>query len=140
MLSVHQIALDQNNKQRTFFANSAGTAQFSYNWALARWKEQYAAGHQPGEVSLRRELNSIKKEEYPSMLEVGKCAPQQATATVSLRANRWYVSVTVETSEIMNLPSKNQGAVGIDLGSHHLATLSSGKKFEAPKNHISETI
>ena len=33
----------------------------------------------------------------------------------------------------MNLPSKNQGVVGIDLGSHHLATLSSGKKFEAPK-------
>ncbi len=62
MLNVHQIALDLNNKQRTFFVKSAGTARFSYNRALARWKEQYATGDKPGEVSLRRELNSIKKE------------------------------------------------------------------------------
>ena len=90
MLSVHQIALDPNNKQRTFFAKSAGTARFSYNWALARWKELYTAGNKPSEVSLRRELNAIKKEKYPWMLEVGKCAPQQAVKNLGTAFNRFF--------------------------------------------------
>ena len=61
MILVHKIALDPNDKQSTFFAKSAGTARFAYNWAFAQWAEQYKAGEKPSDVSLRRELNSIKK-------------------------------------------------------------------------------
>ncbi len=38
MLIAHKIALDPTNKQQTYFARSAGTARFAYNWALAEWK------------------------------------------------------------------------------------------------------
>lgn len=73
-----------NNRQRTYFARAAGTARFAYNWALKQWQEQYQAHKanpelpKPSEMSLRRQLNAIKREQFPWMLEVTKCAPQLA--------------------------------------------------------------
>ena len=84
MILSHKIALDPNNTQRTYFAKAAGTARFAYNWALAEWQVQYQAHllnpllAQPNEGALRRQLNEIKREQFPWMLEVTKCAPQQA--------------------------------------------------------------
>jgi putative transposase len=84
MLIAHKIALDPNNAQATHLARAAGVARFAYNWALAEWNCQYAA-HQadparprPSQLSLRRQLNAIKRENFPWMLEVTKCAPQMA--------------------------------------------------------------
>ena len=84
MLISHRIALDPNNRQRTYFARAAGVARFAYNWALAEWKRQYAewqagtGSPKPSEASLRRQLNAMKRERFPWMLEVTKNAPQMA--------------------------------------------------------------
>ncbi|WP_299042303.1 transposase, partial [uncultured Thermosynechococcus sp.] len=84
MILAHKIALDPNNVQATYFAKAAGTARFAYNWALAEWKRQYEAWKldnslpKPSENALRRQLNAIKRSQYPWMLEVTKCAPQMA--------------------------------------------------------------
>ena len=78
MITVHKIALDPNNKQRTYFSKAAGVARFAYNWALAEWQRQHKAGEKPNEVKLRRELNALKRSQFPWMLEVTKAAPQQA--------------------------------------------------------------
>ena len=84
MLIAHRIALDPNNVQATYLARAAGVARFAYNWALAEWQRQFAA-HQadpalplPSQFSLRRQLNAIKRQQFPWMLEVTKCAPQMA--------------------------------------------------------------
>ena len=84
MLIAHKIALDPNNAQATYFAKAAGGARFAYNWALAEWKRQYEAWKadssrpRPSQMALRRQLNAIKREQFPWMLEVTKCAPQMA--------------------------------------------------------------
>ena len=84
MLMAHRIALDLNNVQATYMARAAGTARFAYNWALAEWKRQYEAWKpdnslpKPSQAALRRQLNSIKREQFPWMLEVTKNAPQMA--------------------------------------------------------------
>ena len=84
MIIAHKIALDPNNVQATYFARAAGTARFAYNWALAEWKRQYEAWKldnslpKPSQAALRRQLNSIKREQFPWMLEVTKNAPQMA--------------------------------------------------------------
>jgi len=78
MLLAHKIALDPNAAQRLYFARAAGTAFFAYNWALREWKRQYKAGGKPNETSLRRELNKIKREQFPWMFDVTKCAVQEA--------------------------------------------------------------
>ena len=84
MLIAHKIALDPNNVQATYFARAAGTARFAYNWALAEWQRQYEACKadaslpKPSQSRLRRQLNGIKAEQFPWMLEVTKNAPQMA--------------------------------------------------------------
>lgn len=84
MLIAHKIALKPNNVQATYFARAAGTARFSYNWALAEWQRQYEAWKadntlpKPSQAALRRQLNAIKREQFPWMLEVTKNAPQMA--------------------------------------------------------------
>ncbi|MDN4040257.1 transposase, partial [Massilia sp. YIM B02443] len=84
MLLAHRIALDPNNVQATSLARAAGTARFAYNWALAEWQRQYEACKtmpalpRPNEAALRRQLNAIKREQFPWMLAVSKNAPQMA--------------------------------------------------------------
>ena len=84
MLIAHKIELRANNKQQTSFTKACGVARFSYNWALDYWKILYQAHKanpalpQPTESFLRKELNAIKHTQFPFMLEVTKCAPEQA--------------------------------------------------------------
>jgi putative transposase len=57
------------------------------------------------------------------------------SATVSRVADRWFVSITVDTQEIAQPPAENQGAVGVDLGVSVLATLSTGEQAVGTKPH-----
>jgi putative transposase len=84
MFAAHRIRLAPNNIQATYLARAAGTARFAYNWALGEWQKQYEACKadptltKPSEAALGRLLNSIKREQYPWMLDVTKNAPQMA--------------------------------------------------------------
>jgi len=90
MLLAHQIELKPNNKQATHFAKACGVARFAYNWALDQWKKQYEDGGKPSESALRKQLNSIKKSEYPWMLEVTKNSPQQAIKDLGDAFSRFF--------------------------------------------------
>ena len=208
MLIAHRIALDPNNVQATYLARAAGTARFAYNWALAEWKRHYEAWKadnslpKPSQHALRRQLNAVKREQFPWMLEVTKNAPQMAiiqlgqafqnffagrarypsfrkkgvhdrftltndqfdidafriripnlgwvrmretlrftgkimSATVSRVADKWFVSINVDTPDSSHLlQAENQGAAGVDLGVSALATLSTGEKVPGPKAHM----
>ncbi|MDE2342686.1 MAG: transposase [Betaproteobacteria bacterium] len=206
MLMAHKIALNPNNTQATYFARASGTARFAYNWALAEWQRQYEAWKadnrlpKPSQAALRRQLNALKREQYPWMLEVTKNAPQMAimqlgdafknfwagrakypkfrkkgvhdrftltndqfsidgrriripnlgwvrmreslrftgkimSATLSRVADKWFVSITVDTEDSPKRRAENQGATGVDLGVSALATLSTGEKVIGPKPH-----
>jgi putative transposase len=84
MLIAHRVALDPNNVQATYLARAAGVARFAYNRALSEWQRQYVARKAdpalpaPSQLALRRQLNTIKREQYPWMLDVTKNAPQMA--------------------------------------------------------------
>ena len=56
------------------------------------------------------------------------------SATISRCAHKWFVSITVEMKQPTTLvANENQVAVGVDLGLHHFATLSTGEKVTGPK-------
>lgn len=84
MIRSHKITLALNNKQQTYMHKAAGVSRFAYNWALAEWNLQYQAHKvdpalpKPSEGALRRQLNSIKRQQFPWMLEITKNAPQMA--------------------------------------------------------------
>ncbi len=54
------------------------------------------------------------------------------SATISCKADRWFVSLSVETDNQESL-SENQAIVGLDLGINALATLSTGETLGSVK-------
>ena len=54
------------------------------------------------------------------------------SATVSRKADYWFVSINVETTKAFTT-CENQEVVGVDLGIKTLASLSTGQKIESPK-------
>jgi putative transposase len=78
MQRANKIKLQPNNVQTTYFAKACGCARFTYNWALAEWQRQYEAGEHPSAYVLKKQFNSIKKQEFPWVKEVTKCSPEAA--------------------------------------------------------------
>ncbi len=76
---AYRTELEPNNAQRSIMLKHAGTARFAYNWGLARRTEEYGkTGTSSNAMELHRQLNALKKTEFPWMYEVSKCAPQEA--------------------------------------------------------------
>jgi putative transposase len=98
MFVARRIRLDPNNVQATYFARAAGTARFAYNWALSEWRTQYEACKtdptlpKPSEAALRRLLNSIKRKQFPWMLQVTKNAPQVAIMQLGRAFENFFAS------------------------------------------------
>ena len=105
----HIIALNPNNTQATHLKKACGVARFAYNWALAQWKKQYEQDknyrddclnkgipineiklNKPTQGKLRKQLNSIKREQFPFMLEVTKCSPQLAIMQLGDAFKRFF--------------------------------------------------
>jgi putative transposase len=80
VILAHKIEMRPAQAQETYFRKACGTARFAYNWGLARWSELYAAGEKVDHYRLKAELNRIKREQFPWMYEVTKCAPEAALA------------------------------------------------------------
>lgn len=93
MLRAHKIKLDPNQEQATYFAKACGVARHAYNWALAKWKEQYEAGLKPNEAALRKQYNAIKPVEFSWALEVTKNAPQQAIKNAGTAFSNFFRQV-----------------------------------------------
>ena len=61
----HRIELKTNSIQEALLRQCVGASRFAYNWALAEWRRQFAAGEKPNEAALRRQFNAIKPVEFP---------------------------------------------------------------------------
>ena len=78
-LRGYKTELELNNQQRSHSLKHAGAARYAYNWGLTRRKATYqATAERRTAIDLHKELNRLKKTEYPWMYAVSKCAPQEA--------------------------------------------------------------
>ncbi|HDN25665.1 MAG TPA: transposase [Thioploca sp.] len=66
------------------------------------------------------------------MRETLRFSGRVISATISPRANKWFVSLNVELCQAPK-SCNSQAGVGVDLGIKALAALSNGEAFEAPK-------
>ena len=203
---AYRYELDPNNRQRTSLQRHAGVSRFVYNWGLEQrislFKQNQGKERFTDAMKQHRQLNRIKRTQFPWMYECSKCAPQEAlrdlhrafqnffrgrkkgkivgfprfkrkgvkdsfrlngtirfedwkiqlprigkvrikekrekyfdgrilSATVRRRADKWFVSVTVE--EDIPDPISRNGNIGVDLGLRTLATLSDGTTFANPR-------
>lgn len=91
MIRGYKTELDLNNVQRTACMQHAGAARFAYNWGLARSKEVYRlTGKRPSAMELHKELNVLKKTDFPWMYDVSKCAPQEALRDLDTAYKHFY--------------------------------------------------
>jgi len=206
---AYKTELKPNKGQRQLLEQHCGTARFAYNWGLNLRIEAYKSKSEEklNAISLHKKLNSLKKEEFPWMYQVSKCAPQEAlrdldkayqgffrrlktrksgeapgfprfkskhdskqsfrltgtikvldkntiqlpnlgklklkekgyfpqdgikilSATVSSRAGRWFVSISVEEEIPLPKFGISSEAIGVDLGSKFLGVASTPEVFD----------
>jgi len=79
ILRAYKVEIDPNNVQRTALLKHAGAARFAWNWGLARRKQEYEeTGKSSNAIEQHRQLNALKKTDFPWLYEVSKAAPQEA--------------------------------------------------------------
>jgi putative transposase len=87
----YKTELDLSNAQITACLKHAGAARFTYNWGLRRYQEEYEASRKtPNAMSLHKDLNALKKCDFPWMYEVSKCAPQEALRNLEKAFQRFF--------------------------------------------------
>ena len=59
MKRAHVIRLNPTPEQEVHFRKACGVARHAYNWALARWKDERAAGKWANTRDLKAEYNKI---------------------------------------------------------------------------------
>ena len=124
----HRIRLYPTAEQEVHLRRACGVARFAYNWGLARWNELHAQDKQVSAYSLRRELNSIKREQFPWMLEVTKCAPMESLLDLG-NAFRWFFSKKNGYPKLKKKGVNDSFRVGIDSGNFEFY----GTRLRLPK-------
>ena len=90
MIKAHKIRLHPTPEQANYFARAAGTARFTFNWARAEWQKQYEAGGKPSALALRTQFNAIKKNQFPWVYDVTKCAVEGAFMDVAAAFKNFF--------------------------------------------------
>ncbi len=90
MIKAHKIRLHPTPEQANYFARAAGTARFTFNWALAEWKRQYEAGEKLSALALKKQFNAIRTEQFPWSYEVTKCAIEGAFMDVAAAFKNFF--------------------------------------------------
>ncbi len=76
---AYKTEIAPTEEQLLLLLKGAGVARFAWNWALKEETEYYDKnGKFIPEPQLRKALNRIKAEQFPWMLEVSKCSPQES--------------------------------------------------------------
>ncbi len=70
MQLTHKIRLYPTPQQVEYFKKACGTARFVWNWALAEWNRQYAAGLRPNAMALKKRFNAIKYQAFPWLKDI----------------------------------------------------------------------
>ena len=90
MQLTHKIALKPTHEQVCYFQRAAGTSRFVWNWALAKWKEQYALKQKPNVMALKKAFNAIKYEAFPWLREMHRDSHAQPFSYLGKAWSRFF--------------------------------------------------
>jgi putative transposase len=93
MQLTHKIMLKPTKEQAVYFQKAAGTSRFVWNWALAKWKEQYAAGKKPNAMALKKQFNAIKYQEFSWLKEMHRDSHAQPFAYLAKAWQRFFSEI-----------------------------------------------
>ena len=92
MLKTFKVELKPNNKQRSLLFQSAGTARWAFNWALAQAKEHYTqTGKFLFDGELRKQLTQRKKtQEFAWLYQYSNNVTKQAIKDCSVALKNFF--------------------------------------------------
>jgi putative transposase len=90
----HKIRLYPTAEQEIYFRKACGCARFAYNWGLEEWKRQYDAGKKPCWHTLRKQFDAIKRDKFPFVMEVTKCAVNQPFTNLGTAFSAFFAGRT----------------------------------------------
>ena len=111
---AHKIELKANNHHITYFKQACGVARLAWNWGLSNWQQQYIDGLNPSGMSLKKEFNSIKKEEFPFVYDVTKYAVQQPFIQLQEAYKRFFKKIGGKPKFKKKAKSKDSFYIGGD--------------------------
>lgn len=87
---AHVIRLNPTPKQAQYFLQAAGVARFTYNWALAEYRQLKGAQRSVDWNAIKKTFRTHIDTDYPFVREVTKCAHEQAIADLRQAINTYY--------------------------------------------------
>ncbi|GHO73921.1 transposase [Ktedonobacter sp. SOSP1-85] len=92
MKTAHKIRINPTPEQVEYLKRACGTRRFIYNWGREQWEKQYQAYKveqetvpeaertltSPNAMSLKKQFNKIREQEYPWTYDVTKCVVEGA--------------------------------------------------------------
>lgn len=123
----HKIELKPNNKAKIHFKKAFGCARLAYNWALAKWEENYRQGIKQSILDIRKEFNSIKKEQYPFVYEVSKYATMQPFIYLDKAFKKYFSDLKKGKVSYPKLKKKRDNYGSYYIGGDHVVI--KGEKY-----------
>lgn len=90
---TNRIALRPTPEQADYFVHACGTARMVWNWALAEWNRQYAAGQKPNVMALKRQFNAIKYREFPWIKDIHRDAHARPFEHLARAWSRFFADI-----------------------------------------------
>jgi putative transposase len=92
MLRVHKIKLNPTEAQASYFAQCAGVARYTWNWALARWKAIKATGAEASFNAIKSEFRADVDGQHPFFKDVASCVIDEAIGDLSRAISTYHKS------------------------------------------------
>jgi putative transposase len=92
MIKSIKIRLFPTEEQKVLMYKSCGVARFAYNWAFAKWEEEYKLGLKPSKLSIKKEFNNtVKKDKnYNWLYEVSGQITVQAFEDLKMAYEHFF--------------------------------------------------
>lgn len=91
ILKGYKVELDPNNKQCTLLLQCTEVARWAWNWGLERKIKEYEeTGKVSSAIDQHKQLNVLKKTEYPWLYDYSKCIPQEALRDLGKAYKSFY--------------------------------------------------
>jgi putative transposase len=94
MNRAHQIRLDPTDEQAAYFRRACGVRRYTFNRVLAHRIAMKEAGTPVSNGEAKRWFNATKRRDCPFVLEVTKCASEQAVADVNTAYRNFFAKRT----------------------------------------------
>lgn len=128
----HKIELKPNNTAKTHFRKAFGCARLAYNWALAKWQENYKRGIKQSILDIRKEFNAIKRRQYPFTYEVSACATHQPFIFLDKAFKKYFADLKKGKVSYPKLKKKRDNQGSYYIGGDHVA-IQGEKYLKVPK-------